>query len=263
MLGLLFGFLFTFMAIFPPQNVASGLIRVPDVVGRPAEEAQRAVERAGLTYEEEAGFHHQASPGIVVAQEPLAGQVAGPGSPVDVTVSLGPKLHPVPDVVGLRHRQAEEALGRVGYASEVIWVDADADVGRVVGTRPEPGTPVELPSTVRLIVSAGPKTVNVPDLATSSLDEAQATLERLGLELGGVARDSSSLAAPNTVLSQSPEPGEVVDRGTPVSVIVATVPAVQSGDSIGLPRDTATAALDTTTQPNDTTAEVGDGRGQR
>ena len=246
LLGFLVGYTITTVAFLPSQDVASGLLRVPDVVGLNADEAQSAIQLTRLEYGEAPGLNHSRPSGTVVAQEPLPGQMASPGSVVEVTLSLGARQRPVPDVVGLHRGQAEVVLARAGYSSDVIWVDADDDVGKVVGIRPAPGTPLEVPGSVRLIVSAGPRTTDVPDLSTNSLDEARSTLERMGLRLGGVTEGADSLAAPGTVLDQSPQPGSLVDRGAVVSVVVAAAPSpVQPADSTALPVDTLDAQADT------------------
>lgn len=225
--GLLVGYLIAVLFVFPAKSSSVELLRVPEVVGLATAEARELIGAAGLTYDEQGGLSHRAPAGTVVAQEPLAGQMAEPGSSVRVVVSLGPTLSPVPDVVGLKYSQAELALARAGYASESDWVDDDADVGQVVDTRPAPGTPLGLADTVRLFISAGARRVRVPNLVTLSLSGARETLERLGLRLGDVQQDSASLAAPGTVLGQAPSPGEVVDRATRVAVTVATVPDLE------------------------------------
>lgn len=222
--GLLVGYLTAVLFVFPPQSSSVELLRVPEVVRLETARARELIEEADLAYEERGGLNHRAPAGTVISQEPLAGQMAEPGSTVRVMVSLGPKLSPVPDVVGLNHTQAELALARAGYASESDWVDDDADVGQVVDTRPAPGTPLELADTVRLFVSAGARKVRVPNLVTLSLAGARETLERLGLRLGDVRQDSASLAAPGTVLGQAPSSGTVVDRAARIAVTVATVP---------------------------------------
>jgi serine/threonine-protein kinase len=231
--GFLLGYLIAALVVFPAQDAGADLTRVPDVVGLTAKAAREALADAGLAYAEEAGLHHITAVGTVVAQEPLGGQVAIPGTPVGVTLSLGPQLAPIPDVVGLGHGQAEIALARAGYESKLVWVDAEADVGQVVDTRPAPGTPLQLPGTVQLFVSAGTESVRVPDLVTRSLAEARVTLERLGLRLGTTRQDSASLAAPGTVLRQSPRPGTVVERAARVTVTVAKAPALsEPGDTV-------------------------------
>ena len=227
LVGVLFGYLLAAMAIFPAHNAASDLQSVPRLIGKTAAEAQKALDRLGFSMEVVASVHHpEASEGTVLAQDPLPRQrlSAGGGSAVTVTLSLGPQQRPVLEVVGLAHGQAETALKRAGFETELLWVDAEAIVGQVVGTQPTPGTPVKLPGQVRLVVSAGPPAVAVPDLITRSTVEAKTVLERLGLELGSFSQDSTSLAAPGTVIDQRPSAGTVVSRGTRVSVTVAILP---------------------------------------
>ncbi|MGD8700114.1 MAG: PASTA domain-containing protein [Gemmatimonadales bacterium] len=235
-LGLLLGYLTAVLVIFPAQTSAVELNRVPEAVGLETGEARALIEAAGLAYDEEGGLYHRSPVGTVIAQEPLSGQMAAPGSTVKVTLSLGPKMSPVPDVVGLDHSQAEVALARAGYESELDWVDADADVGQVVDTRPAPGTPLQLPGTVRLFVSAGARRVTIPNLVTLSLSGARETLERLGLRLGDIREDSASLAAPGTVIGQTPSSGTVVDRATRVVVLVATAPELNQPPDTGSSR---------------------------
>jgi len=219
--GLLIGYVGTVLFVFPPQRAEVNLTRVPDLVGRTPEEARARAERSKLGYEEVGGIHHGDSARVVLAQEPLSGQLAEPGSPIRVTVNLGPKQRALPNVVGLGRAQAEIVLKQAGYKSELEWVDDDADVGLVVDTEPGPATALALSSTVRVLVSAGSRVVQVPDLVTRSLVEARSSLDRLGLQLGEVTPDSASLAAPGTVLAQVPDAGTRVSRGTPIAVVVA------------------------------------------
>jgi serine/threonine-protein kinase len=252
----LLGYLVTVLFVFPPHNVAADLRRVPDVVGRTVEEARRRTEREDLALEEALAIHHAQPLGTVVAQEPLAGQMARPGSALRVTTSLGPPERPVPDVVGLSREQAEMILLQAGFEVEVTRLDASADVGQVVGVRPAPGTPVVPPGGVRLLVSAGPSSVQIPDLSMQSLTEAEATLRRLGLRLGEVVEDSASLAAPGTVLGQSPVAGEQAARGARVSVTVAIAP-LPAVDSTSPPTDTSSVEPDTASARADTTMTSG------
>lgn len=223
--GLVVGYVLAALVLFPAQGSLVVMTEVPQLVGREGAAASRSLERLGLTYLEGAPIHHpEVRMESVVAQDPLAGQMVEPGSTVRVTLSLGPKERPVPDVLGLSRNQAETALQRAGFRTQLALVDAEADVGEVVATEPEPGTPLRLPSTIRMLVSAGPPRVLVPDVVTRSLAETRAVLERLGLQLGVVVRDSTSLAAPGTVIAQSPDPGVVVDRATGIVVTVAVAP---------------------------------------
>lgn len=234
------GYLVTLLVLLPAQGDATDLVQVPELVGRTAESARELLSRRGLEYAEATSLYHPEAPaGVVVAQNLLPGQVARPGAQVRVTLSLGPRQRQVPDVGGLSRRQAEIVLERAGFRADVTFVDADANVGEVISTDPTAGTEVRLPGSVRLLVSAGPPRVEIPDLVTRSLPEAQSTLERLGLRVGQISRDWASQAAAGTVIGQSPGPGSVVDRGTSVSLTVAVVPPVEPGDTAGIGRQPA------------------------
>lgn len=220
--GFTVGYAITVFAVFPSEGRPRDLVPVPDLLGREREEVQRILEQRRLRYVEAEALHHPtAPPGRVIAQDPLPRQLARQDGPVEVTVSRGPEERPVPDVVGLNEKTAAVVLRHAGFEPVLRWVDAESDVGQVVGTRPEPGQRLELPAQVTLLVSAGPRVVVVPDLLTRSLPEARSTLERLGLRLGRVIPDTSGDAAPGTVLAQNPLPGTSVARGDSVSVAVA------------------------------------------
>lgn len=271
-IGFGIGYLVTLLVLLPAQGDATDLVQVPELVGRTAESARELLSRRGLEYTETASLHHPEAPaGVVVAQNLLPGQMARPGAQVRVTLSLGPRQRPVPDVGGLSRRQAEIVLARAGFRADVSFVDAEANVGEVISTDPAAGTEIQLPGSVRLLVSAGPPRVEIPDLVTRSLPEAQSTLERLGLRVGRITRDWVSQAAAGTVIGQSPGPGAVVDRGTSVSLTVAVVPPVEPGDTARVGRRPAetrrpTGVPDTTgpgPEPFDTTAALDERDGDR
>jgi serine/threonine-protein kinase len=222
--GLLVGYLAIVLFVFPSEYTGPDLKRVPDLVGQMYEEALSSAQRVGLTVEELAAIEHAQAAGIIVAQEPLAGQVAEAGSPIRVTLSLGAGQHPLPAVVGMQHEQAEVALVQAGYKTELLWIDADADVRQVVATRPPPGTLLAPAESVSIVISSGSRVVRVPDLVDRSLVEARAALERLGLEVGDISEDSLTSAGPGTVLSQAPTAGSLVARGTRVALEVAIRP---------------------------------------
>lgn len=238
--GLCVGYVITAIFLLPSGGIAGELADVPTLVGESRAEARERVERAGLVYEETSGLPHPEPAGTVIAQEPLPGQVTEPGTAVRVTLSLGPRRRTVPDVVGLGQEQARAALTGEGFKTDLVWSDARADVGEVIGLEPEPGTVVTLPATIRVVASAGARRVRVPDLVDASLTEARATLARLGLEVGEVRRDHSAMTGPNTVIAQSPPAGTEVERGASVAVTVAEEPpaGVTPADLIE-PRDTS------------------------
>lgn len=222
LVGLLLGYSLSVFVLFPGEEVPGGLVLVPNLTGLEREAARHMAEERGLSYVEADSFNHPSiAAGRVLAQDPLEGQWALAGASVWVTVSLGPVRRSLPSVEGLGYQVATLALREAGFKPVLSWVDAQAAVGEVVGTRPPAGTRLELPAEVTVLVSAGPERIMVPDLVSRSLAEARATLERLGLRLGRVVTDVASDAAPGTVLAQTPLAGTVASRGDSVSLAVA------------------------------------------
>jgi serine/threonine-protein kinase len=84
-------------------------------VGRSFDAAKAALEADGLQVERGDDEHHDAVPaGQVIRQTPADGTVVHRGDTVTLTVSSGPPIVTVPNVVGLRTRDARIALENAG-----------------------------------------------------------------------------------------------------------------------------------------------------
>ena len=70
----------------------------------------------------------------------------------------------------------------------------------------------------------GPASVDMPDLFGESYSRARTVLEQIGLRVGDVAVDSTSLAAGNTVIAQTPAAGQAVIAGSRVTLTVSGRP---------------------------------------
>ena len=167
----------------------------------------------------------------------------GPDEPEVTTVD-------VPAVAGREEQVATRLLTEDGF--EVATEErADADIaeGRVIESNPAEGTAAEMGSTVTLTVSTGPEQVQIDDLQGLDFDTAKSRLEDQGLKVEKRAIDDD--AETDIVINTDPSPGQSVQVGSTVTVIVsrgqATVPNV-----VNLPEDDARQALE------DAGLEVGD-----
>lgn len=111
----------------------------------------------------------------------------------------------VPSVVGLTSDQATRRLADVGLGIRVVTRRSDDPADVVLAQRPRAGGFVDDGTTVDLVVSRGPPTVTVPDLAGRPSADARAELEGAGF-----------------VVAESP----VFDDGVPAGAVVATEPAI-------------------------------------
>ncbi|MFK5633884.1 Stk1 family PASTA domain-containing Ser/Thr kinase [Ornithinimicrobium sp. LYQ103] len=126
-------------------------VDVPDVTGRAEGEAVAALETAGLTVsvDPERVFDDTVPEGSVVRQAPTPGQVER-GTTVRLTVSQGPELVTVPDVVARQFSTAERELTELGLV--VVRDDIrGAFFGTVREQSLEPGT--EVPKGTEIVLS--------------------------------------------------------------------------------------------------------------
>jgi serine/threonine-protein kinase len=94
-------------------------IPVPDVTGRPFEEAQSLLAKAGLEVKRAEDVNHDTVPaGHVVSQDPAKGNLHR-NDPVTLTVSKGPVMVQVPDLLGKPAAEAEQILTQLGFTVQV------------------------------------------------------------------------------------------------------------------------------------------------
>ena len=149
----------------------------------------------------------------------------------------------VPDVEGLTEQLAIQAIQNAGL-EELPAADRNADVkaGTVFEQDPQPGERIERGNFVTIVVSTGPKKVQVPNLVGRSRDEAVSALTSAGLEPNVVP--VNSLEPVNTVLATAPKAGTEVIEGTAVRVNVSSGPKpVTVPNVIGSPFESAQSAL--------------------
>jgi hypothetical protein len=138
------------------------LITVPGVVGDDVADARAELEDAGLEVTVAEEFSDEDA-GTVVRQDPAEGTEVEEGTVVALTVSRGPELVTVPDVVGLPEPDALSALADARLEGSVAdrVTSEDFAAGLVLAQDPAAGTELEPGSPVEVKVSTGP----TPDLA--------------------------------------------------------------------------------------------------
>ena len=97
------------------------------------------------------------------------------------------------------------------------------ELNRVIRTDPAAGERVREGDTVIVYVSSGADTVSVPRLIGQTRDEARATLEAAGLQLGQVTEEPAAQAA-GTVIRSDPPASTDWARGDQVDIVLSTGP---------------------------------------
>jgi serine/threonine-protein kinase len=222
--GFLLAFLIVAFFVFPagviPQDV-----RVPNVIGLAYSDAVQQLQQKGFTAERgESRFHNAAPKGTVLDQTPPPGSREAPNIRVTLVVSGGQRYGTVPSIVGMSRELALNALESAGFdVGEVSNRPSNDPLGAVIDSRPRPGTQAPLPSTVSLVLSAGPTTVVVPDVVGRPLNDARLLLRQVGLVAGDVQFGGAAVAdAAAVVTSQSPPGGAQAAMGSRVSLSVGS-----------------------------------------
>ncbi|MEU9219906.1 Stk1 family PASTA domain-containing Ser/Thr kinase [Streptomyces sp. NPDC048376] len=151
----------------------------------------------------------------------------------------------VPALVGQTQDDAEQLLTNSDLKLGTVERKPceDQKKGSVCDQDPEQGTSVDKESTVNLVVSTGAPKVAVPNVIDKNVDEATKQLEDKGFDVETKQTESSQ--DEGTVLSQNPDPGKELEKGSTVTLEVAkaeekaTVP-----DVVGRSCDEAKAQME-------------------
>jgi serine/threonine protein kinase/beta-lactam-binding protein with PASTA domain len=126
----------------------------------------------------------------------------------------------VPNVVGIERDLAVQQIEDAELEAAVEeQPSTEVDQGIVIEQRPPAGSRIAKGDTVTIVVSTGPREVEVPALAGRTYGEAVDMLEELGLEPSRV--DVFSQHPVGVVASLDPQAGTLVDEGSVVTVRVS------------------------------------------
>jgi serine/threonine-protein kinase len=149
-------------------------VQVPDVTGRPRDEATSTLEAAGLhpvVREQESG---DKDPGTVLSQDPPSGKGVRKGTTVTITVAKEPQDQAVPSVVDRTEAQAVEDLSGAGFKIRERQrpVDDPAQDGKVLDQNPPAGKKVKKGATVTITIGTFDPTqapgTTTPDTTTTT-----------------------------------------------------------------------------------------------
>jgi serine/threonine-protein kinase len=195
------------------------LVDVPSVAGLTLSQARKAIQQQDLRVGRvEKVFDDRVPKGHVIEQNPGSGQLEVEQA-IDLTISKGRELVPVPDVVGLSEDQAGTVLAGASLQISVTeGFSATVEEGHVASQTPSNGVTRPVGSTVTIVVSKGPRHFSMPDVGPLTEGQAVAKLEGLGLEVKVVQLPNTT---GHNVVSQDPAPGKSVKQGEQVTIYVA------------------------------------------
>jgi len=136
------------------------------------------------------------------------------------------KVVKVPNIIGYSEENARKELEKLGLTMDVAEervFNKDVPEGHVVMQDPKPDAQNKVTNPVRVILSKGPKKVEVPPIVGKNYDEVDIILESVGLEEGEVSQEYSQYPS-GVVIKQSIAPGLSVDEGTKIDYVISGGP---------------------------------------
>ncbi len=168
----------------PPGSVVNLVISkgvgkelVPDVIGRPLDQAQSAIQAAGLRF----GTATQApsatiDEGSVISVDPGVGTSVDKNSVIQIVVSSGPEQQRVPTVTGQTESSATDTLKGAGFNVSVELEplpSGDPNIGRVISQDPPGNRSVDAGSTVTIQVGVQTQSTTTTSSSSTSTTVAE------------------------------------------------------------------------------------------
>ncbi len=233
---LLLGLIVLLVSVLTPKKVT-----VPNVVGASISVAQQRLTSEGFEVETVRDTSDKPR-NTVFGQDPGGGTTVDDGATITISVSEGPAIVNVPDVVGDGRLQARKTLTDAGFEIEETRSFSDSvALNRVISQSPDGGSLSESGKTVRLEISSGSERLPVPNVVGKTEDEARSALD--DFKVAVVPREDDE-AEPGTVLAQDPAARGRAARGSTVRLTVAIEPKqIDVPDVIGRTQNSATKTL--------------------
>ncbi|MBF6066030.1 Stk1 family PASTA domain-containing Ser/Thr kinase [Nocardia terpenica] len=228
--------------IGPGSN--SDQITIPDnLANKPVAQVQDQLQKAGFSVAIQQKPDSKVAINNVISTQPMGGSRAPRGSTVTVQVSSGPQAVPVPDLTKLTQQQADQKLTasdlRLDPNVQRDFSSPD-DKDKVIRQSSPPGSKIDAGSPIAITLGKGPEQVRVPDVVGQQIDVARPNLEdSAGFKV--VVQRVNSSSPPGQVLSTDPSGGSMADKGSTITVQVATSDQITAPDLRGL---TASQAFD-------------------
>jgi eukaryotic-like serine/threonine-protein kinase len=205
-------------------------VEVPPVAGLSENDARTQILAAGLRLGDpqrrESSVEQR---GQVIDTNPPIGTQVDERTVVTLIVGSGPASVNVPLLAGKTLQEAQALLEQAGLELGTQTQQETSDsrlVGRVIGSTPPAGSPVEGGSEVALAIGIEQTGVQIPDLSGQDLDDAANALRQLGLN----PQRPDSADDNDRVSGTNPPAGQRVERGSDVELLTG-----DSGEAVRMP----------------------------
>ena len=207
------------------QGVNASTVRLENFVGTKYDDIVGAYDY-DFTYEYEKTDEYEQ--GVVIRQEPNAGEKVLKGSKVVLVIATSSDDIVVPQIYGYKLDKSEEILDNTGLKNHKVVEMSHETVaeGEVIYSDPKAGTVVSADQMITIYVSSGPSTtvirnLKVPDVKGLSQAGARSFLEKYGFTNISFVTEDSEIEK-GIAISQSPSPGSTARETDTIKVIISS-----------------------------------------
>ncbi|MEU9043236.1 MULTISPECIES: Stk1 family PASTA domain-containing Ser/Thr kinase [unclassified Kitasatospora] len=205
--------------------------QVPNVVGKPKDQALQALAAAGFTNVGTPEYKDDdtAPQDTVTGQDPAANQTADPTAPIKLTVSQGKTKINVPNVVGAQKEAAESTLTGLGFqvdSSKTAAAPDPSKINTVAAQSVQANSKAAANTKIALTIYKAPDKAQVPPVQNLKLSDAIAALSKAGLGYSVIGPQD-----PNAIVQMStPGAGTPLDPNTQVQLLTKPADPPKGGD---------------------------------
>lgn len=164
----------------------------------------------------------------VIFQEPQPGAEIKKGRDVKIILSKGPKTLFMPNLLALSIQQADILLEENGMCQGELsrTYHSRVEKDHVIAQVPAQGAMISRGECVDVLVSMGarPRAFKMPDLIGLTLEDALQSIEKVELVIGEIKSAFQKNKPRNSIVKQSPIPGDRVIALNPVSLLINREP---------------------------------------
>jgi len=129
----------------------------------------------------------------------------------------------VPNIINKSVYEALDIVSKMNLSLKKIGevYNPNYPIGTVVSQQPSAGMVVREGRSINVVLSLGGEKVFVPNIVGEDYRKAEVLLRQYTLFIGTVTQRYSLKVAKNKIIEQQPREGEIVDKNTPVNIVVS------------------------------------------
>ena len=213
------------LGVDPDAEIEEKEVYIPDFVGMKYEEAVKLAKKEGIKLGECIKKTSSEEINTVIAQDIAPDTKVSNLTGVILTVSLGEEKCLVPYVMYLAEAESIQTLVDSGWTESDIELDYEENElvkeGHVISQSIESGEIVAAGTKIKLVVSSGRKSLDMPDVVGKSESAGTSELEGYGLIVNKSYAHDENVKSGN-IISQSIAKGQKIKAGTSVDIVIST-----------------------------------------